>query len=534
MNKMLNTQRSIKQLLSLPKENSVLFQAVLEISGDAIFVLDKVNYAIIDCNQAALKLFEATSKSELINQPSYNLFNYEPLEFSSDNFYKELNLNGEYSQEMSFKTMKKNIFWGKLTQKNIGFTGLELSILKIEKSANYLQDEEWLSEVLTVSSKYTGRQFFKEIARFLCRSFDAEYAFIARRIAGDDEKLKIFYMHGANIRTKYINRANSFVENTLRGYTSFYPNGLDELFPGDEIIKETQAGSFIGSPFFDVSQEAMGLIGVLSTKKMTEIRNSRYMLNILASRTSAEINRIRSKEILRQQTKNLAEINHMKDKVLSVVSNDLQAPLNTLLGYSGMLKNNIKEYNSKEVGSKVKVMDNSLRNLYLILENLSDWSRLQQGLVKGNLKKNNLNNIFDDIKPYIKYLSDMRNVTLINKMPSALYILADNYLARSVFKNLATYVVKNTLKRGSIYFDTELKNGVWGIKIFSNKHLADRDELEFVLHSTSQKFFVSSRDLTVPALGVFISREFMKIQKGKFDVSVTEDKLEFRMEFPKT
>jgi len=257
------------------------------------------------------------------------------------------------------------------------------------------------------------------------------------------------------------------------------------------------------------------------------------MLNILASRTSAEINRIRSKEILRQQTKNLAEINHMKDKVLSVISNDLQAPLNTLLGYSGMLKNNIKEYNSDEVDSKVRVMDNSLRNLYLILENLSDWSRLQQGLVKGNLKKNNLNNIFDDIKPYIKYLSDMRNITLINKMPSALYILADNYLVRSVFKNLTTYVVKNTLKKGSIYFDTELKNGVWGIKIFSNKHLTDKEELEFVLHSTSQEFFISSRDLTVPALGVFISREFMKIQKGKFDVSITDDKLEFRIEFPK-
>lgn len=530
---MLNTQQTIKQLISLPTENSVLFQAVLEISNDAIFILDKSNYTIIDCNQSAVKLFEASSKKELINQPSINLFNYEPMEFSSDKFYEELNLKGEYMQELSFKTNKDNVFWGKLTQKNIGFTELEFSILKVEKSANYLKDEEWLSEVLTVTSKYTGRQFFKEIARFLCRSFDAEYAFIARRIAGDDEKLKIFYMNGENIKTKYINRCNSFIENTLRGYTSFYPNGLEELFPEDELIKETQACSFISAPFFDISHEAMGLIGVLSTKKMSEIRNSRYMLNILASRTSAEINRIRSKEILRQQTKNLAEINHMKDKVLRVISNDLQAPLNTLLGYSGMLKNNIKDYKPDEINSKVRVMDNSLRNLYLILENLSDWSLLQQGLVKGTLKKNNLNNIFEDIKPYIKYLSEIRNIGLINKMPSALNILADNYLARSVFKNLTCFVVKNTLQRGNVIFDTQLKDGKWSTIISSDSHIVDKNELDFVLKATSQEFYISSKDLTVQSLGVFIAREFMKIQNGKLNAFVSDDRLEFRFEFPK-
>ncbi len=530
---MLNTQRSLKQQISLSNENSVLFQAVLEISSDAIFILDKKDYSIIDCNQAAIRLFEASNKNDLITKLSIDLFNFEPMEFSSDRFYNELNLKGEYTQEMSFKTLKNNTFWGKLTQKIIGFTDLEFSILKIEKSANYLKDEEWLSEVLTVTSKYTGRQFFKEIARFLCRSFEAEYAFIARRIAGNDEKLKIFYMHGNNIKTKYIKRYNSFIENTLRGYISFYPTDLEELFPEDELVKETHACGFIGSPFFDASHETMGLIGVISTKNMAEIRNSRYMLNILASRTSSEINRIRSKEILRQQTKNLAEINHMKDKVLRVISNDLRAPLNTLLGYSGMLKNNINGYGPEEVNSKVRVMDNSLRNLYLILENLSDWSLLQQGLVKSNLKKNNLNNIFDDIKPYIKYLSEMRSIGLINKMPSALNIMADNYLSRAVFKNLACFVVKHTLRDGSIVFDTQLIDGKWSIIISTDSHTVDKEELDFVLNSTGKEFYISSRDLTVQSLGVFISREFMKIQKGKLNASVSDEKLEFRFEFQK-
>ena len=530
---MLNTRTSINQIKSLNQENSVLFKAVMEISGDALFIIDNSDYNIIDCNNEAVKLFEAESKAELLNLTSNKLLNYESFEFSSEKLYSELKHIGEYSQETSFVTLKKNIFWGKLTQKIMTFTELEFSVLKIEKSANFLRDEEWLSEILSVTSRSTGRQFFKETARLLCRTFDADHAFIARRVAGDDEKIKIFYMHGNGIKTKSIKKTNSFIENTLRGYASYYPQGLGELFPQDDLVVESGAVSFIGAPFFDASQEAMGLIGVLSKNKMSEIPNSRYMLNILASRTSAEIQRIRSKEILRQQTKNLAEINHMKDQLLSVISNDLQAPLKTLLGYSGMLRNNINNYKPDELGGKVSVMDNSLKNLYLILENLSDLARLQQGLVKASENKNNLNSIFEDVKPHIKHLSEIRQVGLINKMSSALYINADNYLLRSVFKNLVTYVVKNTLKGGVITFDTQVSNGRWSVIISTSSHLADIDEINFVMNSTPEEFLISPKKQTSSCLGIFIAKEFMRLQKGKLKAIVSPEKLEFRFEFKK-
>jgi K+-sensing histidine kinase KdpD len=94
-------------------------------------------------------------------------------------------------------------------------------------------------------------------------------------------------------------------------------------------VKQTSARSFIGSPVFDVSGEAFGIIGVLSDTAMEELPNSRYMLSILSSRAASEIQRIRSKELLRQQTRELAEINLMKDKLISVITTDLHAPLNT-------------------------------------------------------------------------------------------------------------------------------------------------------------------------------------------------------------
>lgn len=530
---MLNTRTSTFRTAIEQKEQTTLFQTILEISDDAIFIVSKTDSTIVDCNTAALKLFEADSKMQLKNIPSTRLYNSELFDYSIEKINEELNVSGEYTQELAFRTLKQNIFWGKLYQKNLGFAHVNFSVLKIKKSANYLKDEEWLSEIFRISSKSTGRQFFKDIAQYLCRTFNAKYAFIARRSATQLNNLKLFYFHGGEIKIKHIAINNSFVEHTMRGYTSFYPQGLSELFPSDKIVQETGANSFIGAPFFDANNEPLGLIGVLSEDSMEEIPNSRYMLNILGSRTASEIQRIRSKEILRQQTRKLAEINQMKDKLLSVISDDLQAPLSTIIGYSSMLNDKLADYSRQEIGEKMQVMDVSLKNLYMLLENLSDWSKLQQEKVRANLKSNNLCNILDDVKPYISYLSSHKDIAVLHRVPSVLNVQADGYLIRSAIRNIAAYTLKNTAKGGSLVFDAQLREGKWIFIIKTDRHLVDAEELHFVVNSSKQEFYISSKEISIPALGLFIAREFIRLQNALFSVEVSEKTLQFNLEFEK-
>lgn len=530
---MLNSQTTKLELLQRFNEENPLFKSVLEISDEALFVISKADFTIVDCNKAALKLFQTMDKLDLVNLPLFKLYNFEPLDLSVNRINEELVKNDSYSQELSFKTLKQNIFWGKLIQKNISLGNLDFTVLKIAKSANYLREEEWLAEVLKISNRGTGRQYFKDLTQFLCRTLNAKDAFIARRVAGDDSRLKIFYWHGNKINAHYIKIKNSFIENTLRGYASYYPDGLRDLFPKDDLVKQTKARSFIGSPIFDVSGQAFGIIGVLSDSAMEELPNSRYMLSILSSRAASEIQRIRSKELLRQQTRELAEINLMKDKLISVITSDLHAPLNTILGYSDMLKNKSRNYSATEMASKMKAMDNTLRNLYVFLENLADWNKLQQNEIKANISNCNLVNMVNDTKPYYSYLADLKKITIKNKVPSALQVEADSYLARVAVRNTATYLIKNTMKNGSVIFDAQVNNGQWYFIVETDNFTADIEDVKFCLSALPQELYNASKEASVPVLGLFIAREFCSLQGGKISYEVVGNKLRVLFEVKK-
>ena len=60
--------------------NRDLREAIFNESADAIFLVDEDTRRIIDCNRRAVKLFEACSKEELINDNERTLQHY-PLTF---------------------------------------------------------------------------------------------------------------------------------------------------------------------------------------------------------------------------------------------------------------------------------------------------------------------------------------------------------------------------------------------------------------------------------------------------------------------
>jgi signal transduction histidine kinase len=104
----------------------------------------------------------------------------------------------------------------------------------------------------------------------------------------------------------------------------------------------------------------------------------------------------RMEESLRRNSLELSELNAMKDKLLNIISHDLKNPFTVLLGYIDMMLNNLDSYGKDKIRDILVQLENSAKGAFAILENLSEWSRLQSGTMLFNPVQIELGKIIDE------------------------------------------------------------------------------------------------------------------------------------------
>ena len=137
------------------KDNEEKFQAIFNLSYDAKFLVDPETNKIIDCNQRAVELFQATSKEELINL-AIGTLRKDPLENEE---YKQIGTDierkGYWNREVLYATRKGNNFWGSTVGKTIRFNKKELGLARITDVTKKKKTEEELIKAKQIAEDST-------------------------------------------------------------------------------------------------------------------------------------------------------------------------------------------------------------------------------------------------------------------------------------------------------------------------------------------------------------------------------------------
>ncbi len=279
-----------------------LFSAVFDESPDAIFLLDTDSFEIVDCNAKALQLFQALDKTELTGRESFSLYDSEPVGFSKNSLIETINRGMEHSQELAFKSLKGNIFWGRASLRKVDIKVGSLIIFRVRRVIDYMKTTEMLSSMVKHTAKATGVEFFCVLTELLSKNFGISTALVVKIDPEHKKAVSLCSWH----KTGRLDKVNFDLDtspalNVLKGYTTFYPTKLKEMFPEDLLIKRLDVESFMGTPIFNASGEVCGLLILMDSKAMEEIPNSRHILSLFASRCGAEFERIETEENYRNR-----------------------------------------------------------------------------------------------------------------------------------------------------------------------------------------------------------------------------------------
>ncbi|MDM8532849.1 ATP-binding protein [Anaerolineales bacterium HSG25] len=155
-------------------------------------------------------------------------------------------------------------------------------------------------------------------------------------------------------------------------------------------------------------------------------------------------------QFLEREAQELAKLNADKDKFFSIVAHDLKGPFQPLLGMSELLPimaDDITPNDIREMGDSIY---RSAKNIYDLLENLLQWSRMQMGRMTYQPQKVELQEIALQSVKLLTANASEKGIILDNNIDEGMVVNADGHMLDTVIRNLVSNALKFTPKGGSI------------------------------------------------------------------------------------
>lgn len=252
-------------------------------------------------------------------------------------------------------------------------------------------------------------------------------------------------------------------------------------------------------------------------------------LNIGLTHANEEISSQKSeiesqRDILQEQSDKLTQLNLTKDKLFSIIAHDLRSPFNTIIGFSGFIKDNIQRLKTEEIEEMVDNINRVGINTFRVLENLLNWAKAQTHQVSINLENISISLIiYEAVNSFAPQAASKKLKLIYNKFED-IDVYIDQNMVNTILRNLISNSIKycnpnNTIsisvKRNNEYAEISIKDDGIGMSEEIRSRLFNSNVNPSTLGTANEKG---------TGLGLAICNEFVKKLNGQIWVESQIDK----------
>lgn len=233
---------------------------------------------------------------------------------------------------------------------------------------------------------------------------------------------------------------------------------------------------------------------------------------------------------LTEQTKHLEEINHVKDRLFSIVSHDLKDSLSSIKGFIDLLKED--SISREEFYDFVPELSENADSASQLLYNLLNWSKSQMQNLEPKAELFNIQDIFKNKISLVEQKVEQKRIILIDESRRD-FIFADRSMIEIVIQNLIMNAVKFTRVGNSITVSNSDHNGKSLICIEDTGVGISKENIDKLFKSGSFTTRGTSNEKGT-GLGLSICKELVELNNGRIWVESTPGiGTKFYVELPK-
>ncbi|MGE0021895.1 MAG: ATP-binding protein [Draconibacterium sp.] len=220
----------------------------------------------------------------------------------------------------------------------------------------------------------------------------------------------------------------------------------------------------------------------------------------------------------------LIEMNATKDKFFSIIAHDLKNPVSNVLGFSNLLNEELNSFDGNEIAQYVSLINTSAKQTLNLLDNLLQWSMMQQGKMLFEPKPLILSEITKDVIDIVNENVKLKQISVFNNVPEKLILTADENMLKTLLRNLIHNAVKFTNQGGKIEISASGQNNGVLISVADNGVGIDKNNLKKIFDIGSGYSTRGTHNEKGTGLGLILCKEFVEKHNGRIWVESEQGK----------
>jgi len=223
---------------------------------------------------------------------------------------------------------------------------------------------------------------------------------------------------------------------------NFWKNQSDRL----EMVNIINSQGFCENIESQFQQKDGKVFTGLISAKIILLKGFPYIISVIRNIND----RKQAEEEIKLKNEELKKLNSEKDKFFSIIAHDLRLPFNGFLGLTNVLVENLPEISTSQIQEIALGLRNSATNLFRLLENLLEWSRIKQGLVQLKPEFIPLLPVLDESISILREAARIKGIEISYDVPGSIQIYADSNALQTIIRNLVSNAIKYSTNGGKI------------------------------------------------------------------------------------
>lgn len=334
-----------------------------------------------------------------------------------------------------------------------------------------LNQREQLSSLIAGTWKLIGEEFFQSFAQHLAEAYGAQYAICNELIDDDPTKVRtLAYWQNGKLgdNFEYEVRATP-CECVYKNGLSYFPKDIQTIFDEDENLVQMGVNSYYGIPLTSQQGEIIGHICIFGATPLAETDYAEEYFRIFAGRASSELQRLKVenelvkhrdnlKALVDEKTASLRKAKELTERAiqaksifLSRMSHELNTPMNAILGFAELMKDDIEVLSDdhKEYISKICETGWHLNSM---IREILDISKIEVGEIETKMVVCDVKSALDECIKRVNSKATIKkiNIRFDNELLPNAHVLADKARLKQIFTHLLTNAIKFNIDNGSV------------------------------------------------------------------------------------